>query len=165
MDNEYLLSTYSTTHGSSIPLPLKQFILDGELAGFPDTPFTDPLTGKEFIVRFIKDMEYGGTADQSIRVAISDTFDTQEPIGFAKLDLQSENDDFLYYLIIFPKNDPHRMIGLDENDLCPVYLLKFKGYPIDEDDLEEDEESDFECEIHGVAEGFNQFIADLRKNN
>ena len=168
MDAERLVKVYRSVHDSDLPLPLKKFILRGDLVNSPASHFADPANSQLFTIKFIKDMEtrMDGTSDQAIRIAIAKKYDTQEPIGFAELLPHNGEDIFFYYLVVFPEYDTNRMVGLDENDPCPVFLLKYRGHPdddaFDEDDLGEDVESDFECELHRVSESFDQFVGLLK---
>jgi hypothetical protein len=162
MNNENLLHEYEVVYGTSIPLPLEKFILKGELIGFPKADFINPETKEIYEIDFLTDIgsRGGGVLDQSIRIAIAEKYKNQEPIGFADLKPLNEDEQFIYNLVIFPKYDIN---CLDESDTYPVYILKHKGYPIEDEMDEEEMEDDFECELQKIGDSFDKFISTLRK--
>lgn len=177
--NVILLKHFRSAHDSGVPAPLANFISGGNLAAHEPFSFKDR-SGRAYKGNFIKDIAHrmDGMADQAIRIAVSEEAGDTEPIGFADMEPADGDDGHLYQLIVFPK---YLMNSLDAEDPCPVYLVKYKGHPEndecyedeedeDSEDHEEEDEADdiddktdedgsFKCAIEEIAPDFKAFMA------
>ncbi|TGK19892.1 hypothetical protein [Leptospira stimsonii] len=103
----------------------------------------------------------GGLADQSIRIAIAEGLNTDEPIAFAELKPAFEDDNFIYNFVLFPV--------YDSEDPCAFYLLKHKGNLGDEFEGEDEDgneirvESDLEFEMRPVFDSLADCFFTLEK--
>lgn len=160
-----LAAEYQAAHGAIIPPVLNQFILSGAMSASGPFVFKDD---RQRIRKgcFITDIgsRMHGMADQLIRITVADLSNNTEPIGFADVEPVDGADDYTYQLIIFPKTG--FPVPADE-DPSPVYLVKYKGYPSEEEDYDEEfaeeetggEGTGFDCSLHEIAGSFKEFIS------
>ncbi|MBM9500198.1 hypothetical protein JWG44_08045 [Leptospira sp. 201903071] len=157
--NQYLLDCYQAAFGTTLPAPLSERILSGEFINFSKKEFVEKKSNQLFEVELIKDIgnRMGGLIDQSIRIAIAEGLDTDEPIAFAELKSKFGKDDFIHNFVLFPT--------YDSEDPCAVYLLKHKGYPGDEFEDEDEDgdevsvESDLEFEMELAFDSLADFFS------
>ena len=156
MNTAELVKIFRTAYDTALPKPLHDFIADEQFKGMDGKFIT--VEGKKYRLRFLSDMlnRMGGLVDQAIRVAISDRTGG-EPIGF--FEALPGDDDYFHEIAVVPR---HRENRLDENDPLPVYLISFRGYPVDFDEDEhedlEEEEDTFEFHIRKISASFEQFL-------
>ncbi|RHX85647.1 hypothetical protein [Leptospira stimsonii] len=161
--NKYLLDCYQAAFGTSIPSLLSERILSGEFINFSKKNFLQEESNRLFEVDLIKNFErpIGGLVDQSIRIAIAEGLNTDEPIAFAELKPAFEEDNFIYNFVLFPV--------YDSEDPCAVYLLKHKGNLGDEFEDEDEDgneirvESDLEFEMRPVFDSLADCFFTLEK--
>ncbi|PJZ53521.1 hypothetical protein [Leptospira adleri] len=153
--NQYLLDCYQAAFGTVLPSALSEKILSGEFIKFSNKEFLEKKSNQVFEIELIKDIgnRMGGLIDQSIRLAIAEGLDTDEPIAFAELKSEFVKDSFTYNLVLFPTYDPE--------DPCAVYLLKHKGYPGEEFEDEDEDEDIFESDLEFEMEPAFDSLADL----